>query len=163
RSLPFLMLDVNPDRLDEIVRFTSQFGVLGEPEPAEWKKMHKGRGEPTSLRCVSMTVERFCRVHRELKETLAWISQMNPGPPDLLPGFHEEETRELQSYAEQSIHETLEEGFSEKLQPVHLWPKWNDATGGWVTHWDIGTLEAGLYLMLLLHMQGHGRIQTCPR
>ena len=42
-------------------------------------------------------------------------------------------------------------------------PLWDVVKDQWVTIWDVGTLEAAMYLMLLFDIQGRGQILTCPR
>ena len=46
---------------------------------------------------------------------------------------------------------------------VRPYLSWDTDGGNWALAWDIGSLEAAMYLMLLLDVHGGGPIHTCQR
>jgi hypothetical protein len=50
-----------------------------------------------------------------------------------------------------------------RLSMIRPRPLWDEVKDQWATTWDVGTLEAAMYLMLLFDIQGRGQILTCPR
>ncbi len=49
-----------------------------------------------------------------------------------------------------------------QLRVVYPRLAWDEQQARWVTGWDIRSLEAAMYLMLMLDLQGPGTIRTCP-
>lgn len=45
-----------------------------------------------------------------------------------------------------------------------MWPQltWNRLEGAWALGWDIGSLRAAMYLMLLFDLLGEGQFLICP-
>jgi len=58
--------------------------------------------------------------------------------------------------------EAISNLLSHKLSAVRPRLTWNPQNLQWETGWDIGSLEAAMYLMLLFDIQGRGHILRCP-
>ena len=56
----------------------------------------------------------------------------------------------------------LRELVNPHLRFVYPRLQWEAKRSRWVTGWDIRSLEAAMYLMLQLDLQGPGLIRTCP-
>ena len=56
----------------------------------------------------------------------------------------------------------LRELMNPKLRLVYPRLVWDEQQARWVSGWDIRSLEAAMYLMLQLDLQGSGLIRTCP-
>jgi hypothetical protein len=96
-----------------------------------------------------MEWEDFRRAQVQLRETTAWVEIV---------------TIKGQSKAVKAkTRIALRERFRWKLTMVRPYLSWDTDAGNWVLAWDIGSLEAAMYLMLLLDVHGGGPIRTCQR
>ena len=108
-----------------------------------------------------MTLDDFRRARWELAEAIELAQrasgQQPAGPldPDDDVGVSHLSLKEIR----QRASFTMAAGLA-MLRPR---PIWDVVTDQWITIWDVGTLEAALYLMLLFDIQGRGQVLTCPR
>ena len=104
---------------------------------------------PNHSLCVPMEWEDFKRAQAQLRETTEWITMG---------------TKKVHSKAVQKkTQRALKERFRWKLTMVRPYLAWNTERENWTLAWDIGSLEAAMYLMLLLDVHGGGPIRACQR
>ncbi|MBI5197928.1 MAG: hypothetical protein HZA19_04895 [Nitrospirae bacterium] len=189
RSLPYLFLDVDANEPLEVISFCERFGVLGDdgtffkwildtsgmtfkvggksityeewlrsntPPTQEqrdyWEKEILGllagkRPDPTL--CVPLTIAEFREAQKQLRETIDSL--------DLI------RDPKMSAIEKKAIQIKLAWFFFVRLGFVRPALSWNEQAARWVTGWDIGSLHAAIYLMVLFDAQGGGRILTCPR
>lgn len=188
RSLPYLFLDVDAKKLEDVESFCKQFGVLGDDGTFfQWEietslvtfkvggknisyaelvrsnttnyKQRKylteellgleaGKRPDPSL-CVPMSLKDFQIAQDQLRKTIKFINQIRD--PKLLTI----EKRVAQNY--------LNWVFSVRFGFAKPGLSWNEQDNRFVTGWDVGSLSAAMYLMLLFDIQGKGKVLTCPR
>jgi hypothetical protein len=185
KSLYFEFLHVKTDDKKAVAAFCRRFGMLGRLDNPGWIMwgMEKsgtndflkylGFDEPsplgllyeqdvrgTHLRqtagiapdhtlCVPMEWEDFKRAQAQLRETTEWVTT----------GTKKGQSKAVQKKARSA----LQERFRWKLTMVRPYLAWNTDRGSWALAWDIGSLEAAMYLMLLFDVHGGGPIRTCQR
>ena len=192
RSLPYLFLDVNYEDIEAVARFCERFGVLGNFQNVGWaqwaaesglvylvlatgqspqhakeraKKTNLYRASagvrPNQTLCTPMTLEEFRHARWDLAEAIELaqrasgqrpVSALNPDDDAGVSHLSLKEIRRRASFA-----------MTSRLSMIRPRPMWDVGKDRWVTNWDVGTLEAAMYLMLLFDIQGRGQILTCPR
>lgn len=127
---------------------------------------------PEPVLCEPMTIEAF-RHAQDLVQLIVESLYVRPKknipapPPGWIPSFAVEDDRaDLRRIREDVILENAPEAISNllshKLSGVRPRLTWNPHSLQWETAWDVGSLEAAIYLMLLFDMQGRGHILKCP-
>lgn len=191
QSLPYLFLDVDCDDVQAVARFCERFGVLGNfrnvgwgqwavdmsqlapaiteglpPEQAE-EALHESNlyratagTRPNPTLCTPMDLDQFRQARWELYESIVYAQRASGTQPEelLLPdenissGLSLKEIRDRASFT-----------LTSRLSMVRPRPVWDAVHDQWVTIWDVLTLEAAMYLMVLFDLQGRGNILSCPR
>ena len=174
QSLHYEFLRVDASNLEAIVDFCERFGVLrildegkgpnildafaeeSDPEElAQYPPWSVARARLARYGDVSaapggyraMTIEEFREAQTRLRGAVAWAQMCQAAP----------------SRAEASkARFNLQQLVYLQLRLVYLRPVWDEQQARWVTGWDIRSLEAAMYLMLFLDLQGPGLIRTCP-
>lgn len=191
RSLPYLFLDVNVDDIQAVARFCERFGVLGNFKNVGWAqwavesnpvlkgvleglppkqaqematKMNLYRASagarPNQSLCVPMDLEEFRQARWELAEAIEWTQQASGQPPSAPEVPPAGVTKHLSL---KEIRKRASFAMASRLTMIRPRPVWDVVKEEWVTVWDVGTLEAAMYLMVLFDIQGRGQILTCPR
>jgi hypothetical protein len=185
KSLCYEFLRVKTDDQKAVADFCCRYGVLGrldnpgwimwgmeksgsndclkylgfdEPSPLGLLHEHDVRGArlrqiagmaPDHSLCVPMEWDDFRRAQAQLREATVWVATV---------------TNKGQSKAvKEKAQCALRERFRWKLTMVRPYLSWDTDGGNWALAWDIGSLEAAMYLMLLLDVHGGGPIRTCQR
>ena len=185
KSLCYEFLRVKTDDQKAVAAFCCSYGVLGrldnpgwimwgmeksgshdflnylgfdEPSPLGLLYEHDVRGAhlreisgiaPDPSLCVPMEGEDFRRAQAQLREATEWVAMVaNKGQSKAV---------------KEKARSALRERFRWKLTMVRPSLSWDTAGGKWALAWDIGSLEAAMYLMLLLDVHGGGPICTCQR
>ena len=185
KSLCYEFLHVNTDDQKSVAAFCLRYGVLGRLDNPGWIMwgMEKdgtsdflkylGFDEPSPLGlldeqhvrgahlrqiagvapehslCVPMEWDDFRKAQAQLREATEWVTTA---------------TKKGQSKTEQKKARcALQERFRWKLTMVRPYLSWDTDRGSWALAWDIGSLEAAMYLMLLLDVYGGGPIRNCQR
>lgn len=191
QSLPYRFLDVDGDDTQAVARFCERFGVLGDFRNVGWgqwatainplastiteglppaqaqealSKSNFYRASagtrPNPTLCVPMELDQFRQAQRELYESIVYAQRAPGNQPEtlLLPdenissGLSLKEIRYRASFT-----------MASRLSMVRPRPVWDTVHEQWVTVWDVLTLEAAMYLMVLFDIQGRGNILACPR
>lgn len=175
RSLPYEFLRVDATQVNAIVDFCQRFGLLrivdegkgpsivdacagDETTPEEleefppWslararlKQYGDTPSAPGGFR--SLTAEEFRRAQENLRKAMTWAQAWQQAP-----------SREEARTARFKLRELV----NPHLRFVYPRLQWEAKRSRWVTGWDIRSLEAAMYLMLQLDLQGPGLIRTCP-
>jgi hypothetical protein len=175
RSLPYEFLRVDASRLDAIVDFCERFGLLRivdegkdssivdafakddtpldelEQFPpwsvaaARLKQYDDTPSAPGGFR--SITVQEFQQAQADLRKAMSWAQT-----------WQQATSREEARTARFHLRALL----NPPLRLVYPRLVWDAQRSRWVTGWDVRSLEAAMYLMLLLDLQGPGLIRTCP-
>ncbi|MBX3349670.1 MAG: hypothetical protein KF747_13155 [Nitrospira sp.] len=135
-------------------------GVLQQPKGAYAKMADRPfreyiRGEAAGIQanptlCVPLSLEEFYRIHSEMREMLKWIRTF-------------QDKRNRQAVSGDDIEWRIAGRLAQKLSLVRFRLEWDHLRKGWVTRFDIGSLEAGFYLMLYLELLGQGFLAICSR
>jgi hypothetical protein len=185
KSLCYEFLHVKTDNHKAVAAFCRRYGVLGrldnpgwimwgmeksgsndflkylgfdEPSPLGLLYEHDVRGAtlrqitgnaPDHSLCVPMEWEDFKRAQAQLRETTEWVTT----------GTKKGQSKAVQEKARSA----LQERFRWKLTMVRPYLSWDTDRGSWALAWDIGSLEAAMYLMLLFDVHGGGPIRACQR
>ncbi len=185
KSLCYEFLRVTTDDQKAVANFCSRYGVLGrldnpgwmmwgmeksgshdflnylgfnEPSPLGLLYEHDVRGAhfreiagiaPDQSLCVPMELEDFRQAQAQLCETTEWVATVA--------------TKGQSKAVKEKARSALRERFRWKLTMVRPYLSWDPDGGNWALAWDIGSLEAAMYLMLLLDVHGGGPIRTCQR
>jgi hypothetical protein len=179
RSLPYLFLDVEADQTEQVLSFTKRFGVLGNTKRTGWSYAEREKKK------ARRTLNRFTRaLPAELnKVRFAYIDDLidvhlTGAPPEselcepmTTEAFkHAQELMQLlvdTLYQTRTDPDAIPENFSNllswKLSAVRPRLIWSSQALRWETAWDVGSLEAAMYLMLFFDIQGRGHILKCPR
>lgn len=187
RSLPYLMLDVDYEDIQAVAQFSERFGVLGNLQHIGWGQWATEQGpfaplfteqssqqaakahfyrasagtQPNPTLCTPMSMEDFCRARWDLAETIELaqrasgqqpVGQQDPNDDVGVSDLSLKEIRRRASFA-----------MTSGLAMLRPRPIWHVEQNQWLTVWDVGSLEAAMYLMLLFDIQGRGHILTCPR
>lgn len=192
RSLPYLLLDVDYENIQAVAHFCERFGVLGNVQHVGWGQWAAESGalspwmttgpssqhiqevaakanlyrasagaRPNQTLCTPTTLDDFRHARWELAEAIELtqrasgqqpVNQLNPDYDAGVSHLSLKEIRRRASFA-----------MASRLSMIRPRPLWDVVKGHWVTSWDVGTLEAAMYLMLLFDIQGRGQIHTCPR
>ncbi|HXX76253.1 MAG TPA: hypothetical protein VEI50_14085 [Nitrospiraceae bacterium] len=175
RSLPYEFLSVDTPQVDAIVDFCQRFGLLrvvddgkgpsivdacagDETTPEELEEfppwsLARARlnqygdtpSPPGGFR--SLTVEEFRTAQEHLRKAMSWAQ-----------AWQQARSREEARTARFKLRELV----NPHLRFVYPRLQWEAKRSRWVTGWDIRSLEAAMYLMLQLDLQGPGLIRTCP-
>lgn len=171
RSLPYIFLNIDADKIDEVTAFCEQFGLLGNPTQGweRWAWNQEGGGEdlhrffselPRGDHVVMRTI-----LQRRLPDPSLAMAPMS------IEAFKSAQTtlglvarlvREDLS-GHQIDRRLLELMFTIKLTMARPRLRWNQPQGRWQTCWDVGSLETAMYLMVLFDMEGGGHILACTR
>lgn len=180
RSLHYKFLDVEADDPEAVMQFVKTFGVLGDSRRLGWRPWAEGILEASGLLESTKAMSPFRGMFRrlEMRERAAGLAPSET-KPDVSKTLWDEplnikfykavqnEFREAIEMAQAAVKgdEDAAREFrlklGAKLSMVRPYCQWMD--GAWTTGWDIGSLEAALYLMLLYDLQGLGDIVTCPQ
>ena len=174
RSLVYQFLRVNPAKPEEVVKFCERFGALGDPQGSGQQctnmsqkpgLLNQWLGQPSlsdaqrrelSLIGTSpsselvqrrMTFDEFEQEQAGLRRTL-----------DLTGGLA---NRRASRSPRKADYSELQERFAGRLNALRPNMKWDKDTATWKFHWDAFSLVGILYLMVLLDLQGPGRILKC--
>ena len=94
-----------------------------------------------------MSVEEFQAAQAQLRKAITWAQTWQQAP-----SRHEARKARF----------NLRQVMNPKLRVIYPRLVWDEQQARWVTGWDIRSLEAAMYFMLLLDLQGPGLIRTCP-
>lgn len=183
KSLHYEFLRINTEDQKAVENFCCRYGVLGRLDNPGWIMwgMEKsgsdeflktlGLDEPspmgllyerdergTRLRkiagiapdpslCVPMEWDDFRRAQEQLSEAMQWASQVV--------------SRKEPKAAKEKAQIALRDRFRWKLTMARPNLSWDSDQGNWALTWDIGSLEAALYLMLLFDVRAGGLIRNC--
>lgn len=174
RSLHYEFLRVDASKLEAIVDFCERFGVLRcladgkspdildafaeESDPKElaqyapWSVARARLARYGDVPAApggycAMTIEEFREAQTSLRGAVAWAQMCQAAP-----------SRDEASKARFNLREL----FGHHLRLVYQRPIWDEQQTRWVRGWDIRSLEAAMYHMLFLDLQGPGLIRTCP-
>ena len=175
RSLHYEFLRVDATHVDAVVDFCERFGLLRildegkgpdivdalseedtKPEELEQfppysvaaarlARYDDTLSAPGGFR--SLTVPEFQTAQARLRRAMTWAQAWQSARS-------RDDAREARFNLRQLVNP--------KLRFVYPRLVWDAQQARWVTGWDIRSLEAAMYLMLLLDLQGRGLIQTCP-
>lgn len=191
RSLPYLFLDVDYEDIRAVARFCERFGVLGDFRNVGWSQwavesnpvLHglfdglspeearemaikanlyraSAGARPNQSLCVPMDLDEFRHARWDLAEAIE-LSQRAGGQQPDAPLYSTSGLTDHLSLAE--IRKRASFAMASRLTMIRPRPVWDMVKDQWVTIWDVGTLEAAMYLMVLFDIQGRGQILTCPR
>ena len=174
RSLHYEFLRVDVSNLEAVVDFCERFGVLRilaegkgpdildamveESDPEDlaqyppWSvagaRLARYGDTPTPPGgYLALPLEEFRDAQIQLRQAVTWAQAWQQAPA-------RDEARKARF--------NLRQLMNPKLRVVYPRLVWNTQQARWVTGWDIRSLEAAMYLMLLLDLQGSGLIRTCP-
>jgi len=174
RSLHYEFLRVDASKLEEVVDFCERFGVLriieegkgphildalaeeSDPEDlAQYPSWSVGRARLARYGDTpappggyhAMSLEEFQAAQAQLRQAITWAQV-----------WQQARSRHEARKARFNLRQVL----NPKLRVVYPRLVWDEQQARWVTGWDIRSLEAAMYLMLLLDLQGPGLIRTCP-
>lgn len=174
RSLHYEFLRVDASNREAVVDFCERFGVLRsldegkgpnivdslieESDPkelAQYPPWSVGRARlaqygdtpapPGGYRALPL--DEFQDAQAKLRKTVTWAQT-----------WQQARARDEAHKARFNLHQLM----NPKLRVVYPRLTWDEQRVRWVTGWDIRSLEAAMYLMLLLDLQGPGTIRTCP-
>jgi hypothetical protein len=174
RSLHYEFLAVDTSNREAVVDFCERFGVL--------RSLDEGKGP----NIVDSLIEESDP--QELAQYAPWsvggarLAQYGdtPAPPGGYRALAFDEFQDAQAQLRQAVtwaqawqqarsrdeaykaRFNLRQLMNPKLRVVYPRLTWNEQRARWVTGWDIRSLEAAMYLILLLDLQGPGIIRTCP-
>jgi len=185
KSLCYEFLRVKTDDQKAVADFCSRYGVLGrldnpgwimwgmekngsndflkylsfdEPSPLGLLHEHDVRGArlrqiagiaPDHSLCGPMEWDDFRRAQVQLREATEWVATVT--------------TKGQSKAVKKKARSALQERFRWKLTMVRPYLSWDTDSESWALAWDIGSLEAAMYLMLLFDVHGGGPIRTCQR
>ncbi len=174
RSLHYEFLSVDASNRDTVVDFCERFGVLRivdegkeanimDALPEESDPQELAQYPPWSLGGArlarygdtpappggyrTLTFAEFQEAQAQLRRTISWAQT-----------WQQARARDEAQKARFNLRQLI----NPKLRVVYPRLAWDEQQARWVTGWDIRSLEAAMYLMLLLDLQGPGTIRTCP-
>lgn len=175
RSLHYEFLRVDATQVDAVVDFCERFGLLRivdegkgpdivdamleeDTDPkdleqfpsysvaaARLARYDDTPSAPGGFR--SLTLQEFQTAQDRLRRLMTWAQTWQLARS-------RDEAREARFNLRQLVNP--------KLRFVYPRLMWDDQQARWVTGWDIRSLEAAMYLMVLQDLQGGGLIRTCP-
>jgi Zn-finger nucleic acid-binding protein len=108
-----------------------------------------------------MTLDEFRHARWDLAEAIE-LAQRASGQPPVRP-LNPDDDAGVSHLSLKEIRRRASFAMAARLSMIRPRPMWDVLKDQWVTTWDVGTLEAAMYLMLLFDIQGRGQILTCPR
>ena len=182
KSLCYEFLQVNADQQKEVVDFCRRYGVLGRLDNPGWIRwgMWKSGGEdfikavgldepsplgllyedergarlreiagipPDQSLCVPMEWDDFRKAQIQLREAMQWASIV----------VRKKESKARKRKAQIALRDRLRW----KLTMARPYFSWDTSKANCSFAWDIGSLEAAFYLMLLSDVSGGGIIRNC--
>lgn len=174
RSLPYEFLGVDASNREAVVDFCERFGVLRsldegkgpnivdafteESDPEDLARYSEGSVAAARLARYgdtpappggyqALSIEEFQDTQTQLRQAVTWAQACQQAPS-------RNEARKARFNLRQLVNP--------KLRVVYSRMVWDEQQARWVTGWDIRSLEAAMYLMLNLDLQGPGLIRTCP-
>jgi hypothetical protein len=174
-SLPYVFLNWASSDIQHVANFCERYGVLGDtqrsweswrnenrefpvfvkkvfpnfPETKQDKRLDAMIGVGTSERLLTgLSLDQFRIEQAGMRQLTSLIQQSTTAPP---------------VQAKNEVRNLLRERFSAELTKVRPHLEWDAQNERWITGWDVLSLVAAMYLMLLLDMQGPGHILDCPR
>ena len=175
RSLHYEFLRVDATQVDAVVEFCERFGLLrivaegkgpdivdamseedSKPKDLEQfpsysvaaARLARYDDTPTAPGGFrSLTLHEFLTAQDDLRLAIIWAQS-----------WQHARSRDDARKARFNLRQLV----NPKLRLVYPRLMWDDQQARWVIGWDIRSLEAAMYLMLLLDLQGRGLIQTCP-
>jgi hypothetical protein len=174
RSLHYEFLSVDASNREAVVDFCERFGVLRivdegkesnimdalteESDPQElarypsWSvggarlaRYGDTPASPGGYRTLAFA--EFQEAQAQLRRTVTWAQT-----------WQQARSRDEAYTARFNLRQLI----NPKLRVVYPRLAWDEQQARWVTGWDIRSLEAAMYLMLLLDLQGPGTIRICP-
>ncbi len=116
---------------------------------------------PNQTLCTAMTLDDFRHARWDLAEAIE-LAQRASGQPPVRP-LNPDDDAGVSHLSLKEIRRRASFAMAARLSMIRPRPMWDVLKDQWVTTWDVGTLEAAMYLMLLFDIQGRGQILTCPR
>jgi hypothetical protein len=173
-SLHYEFLRVDATKLDAVVDFCERFGVL--------RILDEGKGPNILDAMAEESDPEDLAQYPEWSVAGARLARYGdtPAPPGGYRALSLDEFRDAQAQLRQAVtwaqawqqasardearkaRFNLRQLMNPKLRVVYPRLVWGKQQAQWVTGWDIRSLEAAMYLMLLLDLQGSGIIRTCP-
>jgi len=183
KSLCYEFLGVNPEDKKAVENFCCRYGMLGrldnpgwimwgmgksgsddflrtlgldEPSPLGLLYDHDERGArrrqitgiaPDPSLCAPMEWDDFRKAQIQLREATEWVSMVV--------------RKQKSKAAKEKAQIALSDRFRWKLTMARPNLSWNAGKEKWVLTWDIGSLEAAFYLMLLSDISTGGLIRNC--
>jgi hypothetical protein len=175
RSLPYEFLRIDASNVEAIVDFCERFGVLRIIDEGKGPSIIDALAEESDPEVLArypqwsvagarlarygdvpappggyreLTVAEFQEAQTHLREAVTWVQ-----------AWQAASSRAEAAKARFNVRQRIDP----PLRLVYPRPVWDEQEARWVMGWDIRSLEAAMYLMLLFDLQGPGRIQTCPR
>ncbi|MGH7184269.1 MAG: CGNR zinc finger domain-containing protein [Nitrospiraceae bacterium] len=108
-----------------------------------------------------MTLDEFRRARWELVEAIE-LTQRVSRQQSLTPSVLHDDVG-VSHLSLKEIRARASFAMASRLSMIRPRPVWDAPKDQWVTIWDVGTLEAAMYLMVLFDIQGRGQILTFPR
>ena len=188
RSLPYLFLDVDASKPEEVISFCEKFGVLGD-DGTFFQWIIDTSPDTFAVKGKNITYNEFVKseitTHEQRKQLTEDLLGLNAGKrpdpslcvPMRLKDFQiaQNQLREaitlLDRIRDPKVPKIEKKGaqnalnwiFSIRLGFARPGLSWDDQASRFVTGWDVGSLSAVMYLMLLFDTQGKGNVLTCPR
>jgi hypothetical protein len=174
RSLHYEFLRVDVSNREAVVDFCERFGVLRsiaegkgpdildalaeESDPKDLARYPEGSVAGARLARYGDTpappggyralpIEEFCDAQAQLRQAVTWAQACQQTSS-------RDEARKARFNLRQLVNP--------KLRVVYSRLVWDEQQARWVSGWDIRSLEAAMYLMLKLDLEGPGLIRTCP-
>jgi hypothetical protein len=116
---------------------------------------------PNPTLCVPMELSEFRQARWDLAEAIELTQYACGREPE--PPLFSSATGMADHLPLEDIRKRASFAMASRLTMIRPRPVWDTVKDQWVTIWDVGTLEAAIYLMVLFDIQGRGQILTCPR
>jgi hypothetical protein len=95
----------------------------------------------------ALSIEEFQDTQAQLRQAVTWAQACQQAPS-------RDEARKARFNLRQLVNPKLRVAYTRLV--------WDEQQARWVSGWDIRSLEAAMYLMLKLDLEGPGLIRTCP-
>jgi hypothetical protein len=183
KSLPYRFLAVDSQNMEQVHDFCQQFGLLGPSAPKddivrlmfvdhfdsfegpkEWRRpgdlIANASVEASLIErfgfnragyndIEAMDIHRFRMAQTSMLKVINWDKQLKLR-------LEEDQANDTRLRLRMRVNMKLFRLMCPQLQ-------WNEQDASWQMGWDIGSLEAAMYLMLLLDLLGPGKIVACPQ